>query len=66
MKNESENPKKVRDVIAFVKNSGGIEYAKQVMQRYYDKALEVLSPFPESEYKTSLKQLVQFTIERKS
>jgi octaprenyl-diphosphate synthase len=66
VKNESENPRKVKEVISFVKNSGGIDYAKQIMQHYYNKALDVLSPFPESEYKTSLKQLVQFTIERKS
>lgn len=66
VKNESENPRKVREVIAFVKNSGGIEYAQQAMERYYKMALDTLAALPESEYKTSLRQLVQFTIERKS
>ena len=66
VKNESENPRKVKEVISFVKNSGGISYAQQIMQRYYKMALDVLNPFPESEFKTSLQQLVQFTIERKS
>ena len=66
VKNESENPKKVQEVISFVKKSGGIDYAQQVTQRYYSQALEILKPFPESEFKTSLQQLVQFTIERKS
>ncbi len=66
VKNESENPKKVQEVIAFVKKSGGIEYARQAMERYHQMALEVLNSLSESEYKTSLRQLVQFTIERKS
>lgn len=66
VRNESENPKKVKEVISFVKNSGGIEYARKAMERYYLEALELLKPLPESEYKTSLSQLVRFTIERKN
>jgi octaprenyl-diphosphate synthase len=66
VKNESEKPKKVKEVIDFVKKSGGIEYAKQVMNIYYSKALGILADLPESDYKNSLKQLVQFTIERKN
>jgi len=66
VKNNSEDSKKVREVISFVKNSGGIEYARQAMERYYQQALELLKPMPESEYKTSLSQLVRFTIERKN
>lgn len=66
VKNESENPKKVQEVISFVKSSGGIGYAKEAMERYHKMALEVLNSLPQSEYKTSLRQLVQFTIERKN
>jgi octaprenyl-diphosphate synthase len=66
VKNESENSKKVREVISFVKNSGGIEYARQAMEQYYKQALDLLEPLPASEYKTSLNQLVKFTIERKN
>ncbi len=64
VKNESEKPKKVKEVIEFVKKSGGIEYANQTMNRFYQDALLQLSALPESSYKTSLLQLVQFTIER--
>jgi len=32
---------------------------------YHDKATEILNEFPDSESKTALKQLVDFTIERK-
>lgn len=64
IKNESEKPKKVKEVIAYVKASGGIEYANEVMERYYREALDVMETFPDSDYKRSLIQLVQFTIER--
>jgi octaprenyl-diphosphate synthase len=66
VKNSSEDSKKVKEVISFVKNSGGIEYARKAMERYYQQALDLLKPLPESEYKTSLTQLVRFTIDRKN
>jgi octaprenyl-diphosphate synthase len=64
VKNESEKPKKVREVIDFVKQSGGIEYAKAAMNRYHHDAIGLLKDFPDSVYKRSLEQLVQFTIDR--
>ncbi len=64
VKNNSNDPKKVNEVIAFVKDSGGIEYATEAMQRYVDEAQTILQTFPESTYRTSLEQLVQYTIER--
>lgn len=64
VKNESTKPKKVKEVINFVKASGGIEYAQKVMNTYHQDALLLLKDFPESAYKTSLIQLVQFTIDR--
>jgi octaprenyl-diphosphate synthase len=64
VKNESEKPKKVKEVIEFVKKSGGIEYANQTMSVFYKEALDLLESLPASSYKTSLNQLVEFTIER--
>jgi octaprenyl-diphosphate synthase len=64
VKNESQKPKKVKEVIEFVKKSGGMEYAHQTMNKYYDEAMLLLQSLPESGYKNSLRQLVQFTIER--
>jgi len=66
VKNDSEKPKKVKEVIEFVKKSGGIEYAKTAMNRYYQEALNLLTAFPESTYRKSLRDLVQFTIDRKN
>lgn len=64
VKNESEKPKKVKEVIAYVKQSGGIQYAVEKMNRYHHEALEILQSFPESDYRNSLRDLVQFTIDR--
>jgi octaprenyl-diphosphate synthase len=64
VRNNSHKPRKVKEVISFVKQSGGIEYANQTMKKFHEDALELLSPLPESEYKKSLVQLVQFTIDR--
>ena len=64
VKNESNKPKKVKEVIEFVKKSGGIQYAEEAMNKYHQDALLLLNKFPESDYKRSLIQLVQFTIDR--
>lgn len=64
IKNHSHRSSKVKEVIEFVKLSGGIEYATSVMQRYYEEAMEILGSFEESVYRDSLGQLVEFTIAR--
>ena len=64
VKNESEKPKKVAEVIEYVKNSGGIAYATDAMNRYVTEARQLLDAFPESIYRQSLYQLVQYTIDR--
>ena len=61
---QSHRDKSVADVIRFVIDSGGIEYARQVMQKYYNEAQNLLDTFPDSCYKKSLQNLVEFTIER--
>lgn len=65
IRNRSEDKKAVNQVISFVKKSGGLEYAKTIMDRFYAEALDILKGFPESDYKTSLEGLVSYTIERK-
>lgn len=64
IKNHSDEPRQVNDVIAFVKNSGGIEYATTAMQQYVQQAKELLYKFPTSTYRNSLEGLIQYTIER--
>ena len=64
VKNNSDDPRKVNEVISFVKESGGITYATEAMNRYVAEAQVLLNSFPESTYRQSLHQLVQYTIER--
>lgn len=65
VKNHNENPDKVAQVIDFVMNSGGIEYATEKMHEFKDKALEILKNFPASPARDSLEGLVLYTINRK-
>lgn len=65
IKKYSNRPEKVKEVIEFVQQSGGLEYAKQAMQRYSEKAFETLYTFPESEARQSLEELVIFVTQRK-
>ncbi|MEI7583841.1 polyprenyl synthetase family protein [Runella sp.] len=64
IRNHSDKPQKVAEVIQFVRESGGIQYATKAMQKHVDEAKAILHSFPESTYRTSLEGLVQFTIDR--
>ena len=44
----------MKEVIAFVKNNGGLDYAVSQMKAFQEQALKLLEPFPESPYKKSL------------
>lgn len=64
VRKSEKKPKLVKEVVEFVKASGGIDYATSVMNDYHAKAIDILATFPETNYRRSLEQLVQFTIER--
>jgi octaprenyl-diphosphate synthase len=64
IKNESDKPNKVAEVIAFVRQSGGIEYAQQAMNKLVEQARLLLHSFPDSPYRKSLEGLILYTIER--
>jgi octaprenyl-diphosphate synthase len=64
IRNYNTDDKKVKEVLAFVKNSGGHEYASSRMNEYRDKAFSLLENMPDSVYKKSLIDLVHFTTER--
>ncbi len=65
IRNHSEDAQKVREVIAFVKQSGGLAYTHQAMLSYRERAFETLHTFPPSEARQSLEDLVIFVTERK-
>lgn len=65
VKNKNEDTKSVQEVVNFVKESGGIEYATQRMHQYVDDAKAILSTFPQNEASAALEQLVDYTVNRK-
>ena len=65
VKNHNKNKKRVKEVIAFVKENGGIEYTVTKMKEYQTKALDILNSYPDSPYKESLLIMVNYVIERK-
>jgi len=64
VQNNDGRKDRVQAVIDFVKQSGGLDYAVRRMQAYRDEALQLLYTFPESPARTSLEQLINYTIER--
>ena len=65
VKNHNKDKKRVKEVIAFVKENGGIEYTISKMKEYQSKALAILNTYPDSPYKESLLIMVNYVIERK-
>lgn len=64
IKRNNEDPEAVREVIDFVRQSGGLDYARQVMFQYRDEAFTLLSHFPTTEARQALEDLVNFVVER--
>lgn len=65
VKNHNTDKKRVNDVIAFVKENGGLDYAISKMIALQQEALTLLDHYPESEYKAALVQMVNYVIDRK-
>ena len=65
VKRHHKDKKRVKEVIEFVKDNGGLEYAIRQMNRYRDAALGLLVNYPESTFKTALVDLVNYVVDRK-
>jgi octaprenyl-diphosphate synthase len=65
VKNHNKDKKRVNEVISFVKQQGGLDYAVQRMKEFQKEALALLEEYPDSEYKDSLILMVNYVIERK-
>ncbi len=65
IKRHNHNSKKVKELIGYVKESGGLDYAITVMKDFQEKAKNLLNGFPESEAKNSLMLMLDYVIERK-
>jgi len=64
VKNHNDEAEKIKQIISFVKSSGGLEYAETQMKKYQEEAFDILNTFPEGDSRRGLEQLVRFTTER--
>ena len=64
IKNHNKNSRKVKEVIDFVKQKGGLDYAVSKMKQFQEEALELLKDYPKSEYKEALILMVNYVIDR--
>jgi octaprenyl-diphosphate synthase len=65
VKNKKKTKTEIAEVINFVTDYGGLEYAELKMNQYRDKALAILDSYQDSEVKVSLREFVQYTTSRK-
>ena len=65
VKKHNKEKKRVKEVITFVKENGGIEYTISKMNDYKNRALSILENYPTSPYKDSLIKMIDYVVERK-
>ncbi len=66
VKNHSQDPEKVTELMEMVHKQGGIEYAHDYMQLYKDQAIELLLSLPDVPARESLRSLVEYVVLRKT
>lgn len=64
IRRHNKNAEKVKTVIEFVNQKGGLTFSEQTMHEYKQKAIDLLNNYPPSEVKEALVGLVNYTIER--
>ena len=65
IKNHNKDKKRVKEVIAFVKQQEGLIYAENKMVQFQQEALLLLENYPDSTFKAALILMVNYVIERK-
>jgi octaprenyl-diphosphate synthase len=65
IKNHNKDVKRVKEVINFVKENGGLDYATSKMKQFQQRAFEILQDYPTSDYNKSLELMVNYVIDRK-
>lgn len=65
VKNHNKDKKRVKEVIRFVKEQGGLTYAEQKMTHFQREALTILKTYPESKYRDALELMVNYVINRR-
>lgn len=64
IKKYNKDKSRVKEIIALVKDTGGLNYAVEKMNYYHKIALDDLKKLPENEFKESLIDMINYVIER--
>jgi octaprenyl-diphosphate synthase len=64
LKNKSGDKATAKQILEFVKEKKGLEYARNKMYEYREKSKVMLNELPDSAYKTAFGQLIEFVTER--
>jgi len=64
VKNHNNDKQRVRELILFVREKGGIDYTMKTMYRFRQEAWDILNSFPASSAREGLRELVEYITER--
>lgn len=64
IKKYNKDKSRVKEIIALVKDTGGLNYAVEKMNYYHKIALDDLKKLPDNEFKESLIDMINYVIER--
>ena len=65
IKRKNKNQAKVKELVDLVVSRGGLEYAAEQMNQFCEKAIAGIMEFPESDARTAMVELVNYSITRK-
>ena len=65
LRRKKKGRKEIGEVIAFVREHRGLEYAESKMKEYSDMAMRIVDAYPDSETKSALMEFVLFSTLRK-
>lgn len=65
VRNKKKSRAEINEVIRFVIDNGGTDYAELKMNQFRDKALAILDSYKDSDVKESLREFVMYTTSRK-
>ncbi len=65
LRRKNKGRREIGEVIAFVRDHNGLEYAGTKMKEYSDRALRILETYPDSETKSALTEFVIYSTLRK-
>jgi octaprenyl-diphosphate synthase len=65
LKKKKKTDKIISEISNFAKQKGGLEYTEKTMLEYKEKSLQLLDEFSDNEAKTSLQELINYSVTRK-